>query len=63
MLRMSRTRLIRAGFKIFRKDENSRVIAQCSPAGSWHRVGKYTTKADLYRGFRLIMEDPKAIDV
>lgn len=62
MNKKSRMKLIDAGFKIYRLDECTKVIALLSKKGGWSRVGSFTTKAALHRAFKLLMQNPKAID-
>lgn len=46
-----RTRLMAAGFHIFRIHEYAKTITQCTDAGGWKLHSKYPTKAALHRAW------------
>ena len=61
MQNISRQRILRAGFKIYRLDAAKRIIKEVSITGRWVRVGKYTTSQEVHHAFVGLMRGSMAI--
>ncbi|HQO03411.1 MAG TPA: hypothetical protein PLI62_14190 [Spirochaetota bacterium] len=51
-----RGKLIRSGFKIFRRNEQLKTITECrGDKGGWYNVGSYKSKAEMNRAMDVLL--------
>ncbi len=50
-----------AGFKVFKIDVVKKAIYENTGHGSWKLFGKYSTKVETERNWKVLMDHPKCI--
>jgi hypothetical protein len=56
-------KLIKAGYRIFRKDEHTLRIKEAAGKGcGWRNFGKFNSKAELNRAYVELMKNEKHIE-
>jgi len=55
------SKLLDAGFRVFRLNVIDKKITECKGFGRWVKTASYRNKAELMRAWNMLMKNPKHI--